>query len=121
MEFTDFLTCASLFQKFAPVNLPIFVHHCKDEKESFFDYHTATENSGNENWNVLLIKMVDGWAVFDNIGPADSMSISCTISSDISPPNQLISRLFSIIIFLVGPICTCMTFSSLRNMTHKDR
>ena len=68
------------------MNLPIFVHHCNDDKESFFDYHTAGKNTGNEYWNVLIVKMEESWTVFANIGPSDSISISCSKSSDISKP-----------------------------------
>ena len=86
MEFNNFLTNLSLIQKLAPIEIPIFVHHSQDEKKHFFDFQTVRENTGNEYWSVLIVEMEGGWAVFDNIGPSDSMSVSCAISSNISLP-----------------------------------
>ena len=86
MEFNNFLTNLSLIQKLAPIEIPIFVHHSHDEKKHFFDFQTVRENTGNEYWSVLIVEMEEGWAVFDNIGPSDSMSVSCAISSNISLP-----------------------------------
>lgn len=59
------------------MKVPIFVHHNDDKPDKYFDFHAQQENSGNELWNILVIKTEEGWAVCDNIGPSDSMSIYC--------------------------------------------